>query len=59
MLVEKFEGDGSGMTSSKDIDWKIGEDITFTVSGQYDGVSMILLDVKIRFEAFKVLYYKT
>jgi hypothetical protein len=40
--VEKFEGDSSGLTSRKQINWEIGEDITFIVSGQYDGVSFIL-----------------
>ena len=38
--VEKFEGESSGLTSRKDIKWEIGEDITFIVSGQYDGVSV-------------------
>ena len=60
VLVEKFEGDGSGLTSSKDIDWKIGEDITFIVRGQYDGVSMLPSDVNISFvviTVIRVLYY--
>ena len=39
MIAEKFAGEGSGMTTKKNIDWKVGEDIKFTVSGQYDAVS--------------------
>ena len=38
VVAEKFAGEGSGFTSRVNIDWKTGEDIKFTVSGQYDGV---------------------
>ena len=41
MIAEKFAGEGSGMTSRKSIDWKTGEDIKFTVSGQYDAVNRV------------------
>ena len=37
--VDKFEGESSGLTSRKEINWQTEEDITFIVSGQYDGVS--------------------
>ena len=50
VLVEKFEGDGSGLTSSKDIDWRIGEDITFIVSGEYDDVSVISLNLNVNID---------
>ena len=39
--MERFDGDGSGLTSRKNIDWQLNEDITFYVKGQYDGVCNI------------------
>ena len=41
VIVERFAGDGSGLTSRKNIDWQLNEDITFYVKGQYDGVCNI------------------
>ena len=38
VIVERFDGNGSGLTSWKNIDWQLNEDITFYVKGQYDGV---------------------
>ena len=45
VIIEKFDGESNGMTSIKDINWKVGEDITFIVSGKYDAVSMSLYNI--------------
>ena len=50
MIAERFAGEGSGLTTRKNIDWKTDEDIKFTVSGQYDGVRLELLFRIIHFE---------
>ena len=42
VVAEKFAGEGSGLTSRVNIDWKTSEDIKFTVSGKYDGVRLAM-----------------